>query len=146
MGIDQAHMDKGTRVGQCSPRAADHDESHPELKDVPLAVNYAKTDEARELLRIVDQAYGVTARPYSVPPGTPPERLALLQKAFMATIKDPEMLAEAKKAKLEFKPVDGPTIAKIFAGFYNLKEPTKAKLRGIVLPGKQTAGKPPSAS
>jgi hypothetical protein len=65
----------------------------------------------------------------------------------MATMKDPEMLAEAKKAKLEFKPVDGPTIAKIFAGFYNLKEPTKTKLRGIVLPGKQpTAGKPPSAS
>jgi tripartite-type tricarboxylate transporter receptor subunit TctC len=122
-------------------------ESHPELKHVPLAVNYAKTDEARELLKIVDGAYGTTARPYSVPPGLPQERLALLQKAFMATTKDPEMLAEAKKAKLEFKPVDGPSIAKLFAGFYTLKEPTKAKLRTIVLPGKQpTAGKPPSAS
>jgi tripartite-type tricarboxylate transporter receptor subunit TctC len=122
-------------------------ESHPELKHVPLAIKYAKTDEARELLNIVNGAYGITARPYSVPPGVPPERLALLQKAFMETTKDPELLAEAKKAKLEFKPVDGATIAKTFAGFYNLKEPTKAKLRAIVLPGKQpTAGKPGSAS
>jgi tripartite-type tricarboxylate transporter receptor subunit TctC len=120
--------------------------SHPELKEVPVAINYAKTAEARELLKIVDQAYGVTARPYSVPPGMPQERLALLQEAFMATMKDPEMLAEAKKAKLEFKPVDGPTIAKIFTGFYDLKDATKAKLRAIVLPGRQpTAGKPPSA-
>jgi hypothetical protein len=72
----------------------------------------------------------------------------MLQKAFIETTKDPELLAEAKKAKLEFKPVDGPTIAKIFEGFYTLKEPTKTKLRAIILPGKQqpTAGKSPSAS
>src|ERR687892_288554 len=122
-------------------------ESHPELKHVPLAINYAKTDEARELLKIVDGAYGVVARPYSVPPGMPKERLMMLQKAFMETTKDPELLAEAKKAKLEFKPVDGPTIAKLFAGFYDLKDTTKSKLKAIILPGKQpTAGKPPSAS
>jgi tripartite-type tricarboxylate transporter receptor subunit TctC len=121
-------------------------ESHPELKHVPLAINYAKTDEARELLKIVDGAYGTTARPYSVPPGVPQDRLALLQKAFMATAKDPELLAEAKKAKLEFNPVGGPSVAKTFAELYTLKEPTKAKLRTLVLPGKQpAAGKPPSA-
>jgi tripartite-type tricarboxylate transporter receptor subunit TctC len=122
-------------------------ESHPELKHVPLAINYAKTDEARELLKIVDGAYGVTVRPYSVPPGMPKERLMMLQKAFMETTKDPELLAEAKKAKLEFKPVDGPTIAKMFADFYNLKDATKSKLKAIVLPGKQpTAKKSPSAN
>jgi tripartite-type tricarboxylate transporter receptor subunit TctC len=122
-------------------------ESHPELKHVPLAINYAKTDEARELLKIVNGAYGVVARPYSVSPGMPKDRLQLLQKAFAETMKDPELLAEAKKAKLEFKPVDGPTIAKVFAGFYEIKPATKERLRQIVLPGKQpTAGKPPSAS
>jgi tripartite-type tricarboxylate transporter receptor subunit TctC len=121
-------------------------ESHPELKHVPLAVNYAKTDEARELLKIVDGAYGVTARPYAVPPGLPQERLALLQRAFGETLKDPQLLAEAEKAKLEFKPVAGKKVAEIFADFYDLKEAMKAKLRSIVLPGKQpTAGKPPSA-
>ncbi|HWO41431.1 MAG TPA: tripartite tricarboxylate transporter substrate-binding protein [Candidatus Eisenbacteria bacterium] len=121
-------------------------ESHPELKHVPLAIQFAKNDEARDLLKIVDGAYGITARPYAVPPGTPKERLELLQKAFIETTKDPELLAEAKKAKLEFKPVEGPKIAKIFASFYELKDATKSRLREIVLPGKRpTAGKAPSA-
>src|SRR5918996_5490384 len=138
---------KALESGQVQPVLQTMLESHPELKHVSLASKYAKTDEARELLKIVDGAYGVVARPYSVPPGMPNERLALLQKAFIDTTKDPELLAEAKKAKLEFKPVDGPTIAKTFAGFYNLKDTTKSKLKAIILPGKQpTAGKPPSAS
>ncbi|MGH7929521.1 MAG: hypothetical protein ACREQV_17165, partial [Candidatus Binatia bacterium] len=132
---------KALESGRVRPVLQTMMESHPELKDVPLAINYAKTSEAKELLKIVDEAYGLTARPYSVPPGMPPERLKLLQKAFMETTKDPELLAEAKKAKLEFKPVDGPTIAKIFADFYNLEDATKSKLRAIVLPGKQPMAK-----
>ena len=112
-------------------------ESHPELKHVPLAIEYAKTEDARELLKIIDGAYGVTARPYAVPPGMPHDRLQLLQKAFMETMKDPELLAESKKAQLEFKPIDGPTVAKIFAGFYEIKAATKERLRQIVLPGKR---------
>ena len=112
-------------------------ESHPELNHVPLAIEYAKTDEARELLKIIDGAYGATARPYAVPPGIPHDRLELLQKAFMDTMKDPELLAESKKAQLEFKPIDGPKIAKIFAGFYEIKPAMKERLRQIVLPGKR---------
>ncbi|MBI4524013.1 MAG: hypothetical protein HY695_09410 [Deltaproteobacteria bacterium] len=57
----------------------------------------------------------------------------------METMTDSELLAEAKKAKLEFKPVDGSTIAKTFAGFYELNPATKDKLRAIVLPGKQSS-------
>ena len=139
---------KALESGRVRPVLQTMLESHPELKHVPLAIKFAKTDEARELLKIVDGAYGVVARPYSVPPGMPKDRLMMLQKAFMETTKDPELLAEAKKAKLEFKPVDGPTIAKIFAGFYTLQDATKARLKEIVLPGKQqpTAKKSPSAS
>jgi tripartite-type tricarboxylate transporter receptor subunit TctC len=135
----KATWTKALEGGEVHPVLQTMLESHPELKHVPLAINYAKTEEARELLKIVDGAYGLTARPYSVPPGMPRERLQLLQKAFMETTKDPELLAEAKKAKLEFKPVDGPTIAKVFAGFYEIKPATKNKLREIVLPGQRMA-------
>jgi tripartite-type tricarboxylate transporter receptor subunit TctC len=133
----KATWTKALDSGEVRPVLQTMLESHPELKSVPLAANYAKTDQARELLKIVDSAYGITARPYSVPPGMSQERLLLLQKAFMATMKDPELLAEAKKAKLEINPVEGPAIANIFAGFYTLKESAKTKLRAIVLPGKQ---------
>ncbi|MEK6602187.1 MAG: hypothetical protein AABZ09_09925, partial [Candidatus Binatota bacterium] len=110
--------------------------SHPELRHVPLASKYAKTDDARELLKVVNGPYGVLARPYSVPPGMPKDRLEILQKAFMETTKDPELLAEAKKAKLDFKATDGPTAARMFAEIYEMKPALVAKLKEIILPKK----------
>ncbi|MGH7853279.1 MAG: hypothetical protein ACREP3_07540 [Candidatus Binatia bacterium] len=35
----------------------------------------------------------------------------------MATMKDPEFLADAKKARLEIAPIDGPSTGKTPAGF-----------------------------
>jgi tripartite-type tricarboxylate transporter receptor subunit TctC len=81
--------------------------SHPELSKVPLAISYAKTDEARSLINALVHSVGPAARPYVLPPGTPKDRLIILRKAFMATMKDPEFLADAKKAKLDINPLDG---------------------------------------
>jgi hypothetical protein len=112
-------------------------ESHSELKHVPLATKYTKSDEARAMLEVVNGPYGLLARPYTVPPGLPKDRLELLQKAFMATMKDPEFLADAQKAKLDIKPLDGPTATKQFAALYELKPELKAKLASIVIAGKK---------
>lgn len=107
--------------------------SHPELKKIPLAINYAKTDEARTLLRVADNVH-VYQFPYSVAPGTPPARLQSLQQAFVKTLRDPELLAEANKAKLEVDPIDGPTTAKTFAGLYELPPSLIAKLKDLLIP------------
>jgi len=109
--------------------------SHPDLKNVPLAINYAKTDEARTLLRVADNVH-VYQFPYSVAPGTPPERLQVLQQGFIKTLRDPELIAEAKKADLEVAPIDGPTTAKTFAGLYELSPSLIAKLKDILIPKK----------
>jgi tripartite-type tricarboxylate transporter receptor subunit TctC len=109
--------------------------SHPDLKNVPLAINYAKTDEARTLLRVADNVH-VYQFPYSVAPGTPPERLQVLQQGFVKTLRDPELVAEAKKADLEVEPIDGPTTAKTFAGLYELSPSLIAKLKDILIPKK----------
>ena len=103
----------------------------PELKNVPLAIQYAKTEEGRALLDVANGAYSVAARPYSVPPGVPAERLALLQKAFMETLHDPELLKEAKKARLTIDPVDAQTIAKTMSSLYEMK-PDKGPFEGAV--------------
>jgi tripartite-type tricarboxylate transporter receptor subunit TctC len=95
-------------------------ESHPELKGVPLAVDYAKTEEGKKLLQIASNLYG-KQRLYSLPPQVPEERVRVLQKAFVDTLKDPQFLAEAKKAKLEIDPVDGPGIEKMVNGLYELE-------------------------
>ncbi len=107
--------------------------SHPDLKKISLAINYAKTEEAKTLLRVADNVHGYQF-PYSVAPGTPPERLRLLQQAFVKTLRDRDLLAEANKSQLEVAPIDGPTTAKTFAGLYELDPALIAKLKEILLP------------
>jgi hypothetical protein len=51
----------------------------------------------------------------------PEERVRALQKAFVDTLKDPKLLAEAEKAKLEVDPVDGPGIEKMVKGLYEIE-------------------------
>lgn len=105
--------------------------SHPEIEHVPLAITYAKTDEARKLLRIIS----VYRNPYlySLPPATPRDRLQILQKAFMDSVRDPELLLDAKKSNLEIEPIDGPTIANTIAGLHELDAATIAKLKEILM-------------
>lgn len=107
--------------------------SHADLKDVPLANDYAKTDEARILLKVADNVH-VYQFPYSVAPGTPPERLQILQQAFIKALRDPELVAEAKKAQLEVNPIDGPTTAKTFASLYELNPALISKLKELLVP------------
>jgi tripartite-type tricarboxylate transporter receptor subunit TctC len=104
---------------------------HREIEHVPLAINYAKSDEARKLLRIIS----VYRNPYiySVPPSTPKDRLQILQKAFMSSIGNAELLSDAKKSNLEIEPIDGPTIANSIESLYELDSATIAKLKEILV-------------
>ncbi len=107
---------------------------HPDLKDVPLAIDYAKTDLARELIRVATHDQGTIMRPYSLPPETPKDRIAILRRAFSETLKDPAFLGEAKKSGLEIDPVSSQKIERTFAGLYEMKTSTLDKLKKILLP------------
>src|ERR1700675_2713922 len=67
---------------------------HPELPDVPLITDLARSEEQLKLLRFVF-ARQVMRRPYLAPPGLPPATVAALRRAFMETMSDPEFLADA---------------------------------------------------
>lgn len=127
---------KALEAGEVAPILQIMLKSHPELKHVPLAIDYAKTDRAKKLLKVADEVYGRGARPYSLPPGVPGDRVKVLQKAFMETLNDPELLQEAKKSKLEIDPIDGPTIAKVFAGMYDMDADLLGELKKLLLPKK----------
>ena len=79
---------------------------HVDLPDVPLVLDLARTDEQRAIIRLVF-ARQVMGRPFVAPPGIPADRVAVLRQAFMRTMKDPQFLADAEKAKLEITPVPG---------------------------------------
>jgi tripartite-type tricarboxylate transporter receptor subunit TctC len=90
---------------------------HPDLPGVPLIMDLAKTEDDRDILKLVF-ARQEFAWPYLAPPGVPADRAAALRRAFMDTMKDREFLAEAEKAKLEIAPVAGDEIEKLVANLY----------------------------
>jgi tripartite-type tricarboxylate transporter receptor subunit TctC len=106
---------------------------HPDLKDVPNAVELAKTDQARDLIRMGIHYQADISRNYSLPPGTPKERVATLQKAFLQTMKDKDFLADAQKAKLAVEPIAGHEVAKIVADYSAMKPELTSRLKEIML-------------
>ncbi len=107
---------------------------HPELPRVPLAINYAKTEEAKKLIQVGAHDPGTLARPFVLPPGTPKERVQVLRKAFMDTFNDPEFRAEAKKTNLDTGPLSGEEIAKTVENLFKLEAPVIERLKKILLP------------
>ena len=57
-------------------------------------------------------------RPFFAPPGTPPDRVAALREAFDATLKDPELIAEAAVENLELSPLGGQEVQDLVARLY----------------------------
>lgn len=106
--------------------------SHPELNQVPLAINFAKTDEARKLLQVITQVHGASVRPFVVTPGTPKDRVALLRKGFVDSLKDPELLAEAAKAKLDINPLGGEELARSVAEIFKVDAAVIAGLKEVL--------------
>ncbi len=104
---------------------------HPDLPDVPLIMDLAKTDEQRQMLTLVF-ARQTMGRPFMAPPGVPADRVAALRKAFMDTMKDKEFLAEANKSKLEIVPVSGDEVQALVAKAY-AADPAIAKRLAAVL-------------
>ena len=81
-------------------------EKNADLPDVPMALERAKDDEQRQVLRLLIAGQYV-GRPFFTTPDIPAERKAALRAAFDATMKDPQFLAEAAKPDLEISPISG---------------------------------------
>jgi tripartite-type tricarboxylate transporter receptor subunit TctC len=106
---------------------------HPELPKVRRVIDYAKTDLDRKVIHVGMHNYNPVARPYLVPPGTPKDRVALLRKAFMATMKDPEFVADATKANLDLSPLSGEELEKTIREIYDAEPAVVARLKEILL-------------
>jgi tripartite-type tricarboxylate transporter receptor subunit TctC len=123
---------KALESGVAVPVLQANRKTHPDLPKVPQAISLAKTDEAKKLIEVAIHGDSDIVRTYTLPPGTPKERVQLLRKAFEATLKDPEFVAEAKKADLNIDPVTGEEVEKVIAGLFKLDQALIAKLKEIL--------------
>jgi len=89
----------------------------PELADVPLASDLTQDREKLQILKLF-LASQETARPFAAPPDLPADRRAALIRAFDATMKDPEFLAEAQKLNMDVNPLSSKGVDDILADLY----------------------------
>jgi tripartite-type tricarboxylate transporter receptor subunit TctC len=99
---------------------------HPDLPDVPLVMDFAKTEDQQQIFKLIF-ARQVMGRPYLAPPGVPKDRADALRKAFADTMKDPDFLADAEKAALEITPVAGEEVEQLVKDLYQTPKALAAK-------------------
>jgi tripartite-type tricarboxylate transporter receptor subunit TctC len=71
-----------------------------EAPGVPSIFDYAKIEEQRQLMRFIFSSTEF-GRPYVFPPDVPKDRVQFMREAIARAVKDPELLAEAAKSKLD---------------------------------------------
>lgn len=79
---------------------------HPDLPDVPLANEFAKTPEDKQVLDFMN-ARQIIGRPFLMPPEVPADRVAAMRRAFDQMVADKEFVADMKQQRLELTPVGG---------------------------------------
>ena len=91
--------------------------SSPDLKNVPLIGDFAKTERQRQIMNLVISRQ-VMGRPFMAPPGLPADRAAALRTAFNETMKDPEFIKEATARGQEVNPVSGAELDRLIGELY----------------------------
>jgi tripartite-type tricarboxylate transporter receptor subunit TctC len=100
--------------------------------DVPLVKDYVSDETDKTVLDVIFVST-ILARPYIAPPGIPADRLAALRQAFMATMADPEFLAETQKLQINISPTPGEAMERIVREAYALPDPVVQKVRRALI-------------
>lgn len=105
---------------------------HPELAHVPVfALPRNEIDRQAVLLMWARPAIG---RPFIAPDGVPAERVMALRTAFMATMKDPAFLDEARKSGLEVNPLSGEELEEIVKELRTTTPAAVERLQKVLAP------------
>jgi len=99
--------------------------------DVPTAIEVETTPSDKQMFEIAF-AEQVMGRPFVLPPGVPPDRVAALRSAFDATMKDPEFLDDANAQKAEIDPVGGQDINALLDRVYAAPPDVIARIRELI--------------
>jgi tripartite-type tricarboxylate transporter receptor subunit TctC len=102
-------------------------EKHRDLKDVPAALELARTEEERQIIALW-AAPNKMGRPFYAPIELPKDRAELLRRSFDRTMKDPALLAEAQKTKVFVSPTTGEQVHALIDRIYATPKHVVAKV------------------
>jgi len=107
---------------------------HPDLKTqgVPLSIDYAKTDTQKSVMKLLYNQ-NTYLRPFMAPPETPDQRVKILREAFMKTLNDADLLAEASKARLAIDARSGQEVSTMVEDVFALPKSIHDELRQALI-------------
>jgi tripartite-type tricarboxylate transporter receptor subunit TctC len=103
----------------------------PDLANVPMANEIAKTDEDRQIVNFI-ATLGPIGRGLTTPPGAPKALSMDLRKSFAALMVDKVFIASATKRKLKIQPKSGEEVQKIVTDIMKIKPATVARARKAI--------------
>lgn len=106
----------------------------PGYPNIPLAIDLAKSDEDKRVVRMFSGVVAVGS-PIFTNEDVPKARVAALRKAFDETMKDPAYLAATAKVHLKIKPTSGEELAQIVSDIVNSPPNVIAKARKALSKG-----------
>jgi tripartite-type tricarboxylate transporter receptor subunit TctC len=107
----------------------------PRIPDTPTIYEiFDKEKTPEEGRRVADVILrgGDFGRPMIAPPGTPQDRVKLLREAYAKSLKDENLLQEAKKGKMEVEPVSGEELQKLAETIVNQPPEVIARVKKVL--------------
>ena len=102
-----------------------------DVPDAPGLLDLAVDERSRHILGLLGSVPDI-GRTIVAEPGIPPERAKALREAFMATMQDPEFIAEMKQRHLNIEPMSGEDMQKMVASFVATPKELVAQARRYV--------------
>jgi len=130
-GVQRA-FPKELQSGEIQVIAQIGESSWPGLEKVPNALELAKTDRAKWLLRVAVIGPNDINRLFTLPRDVPAERVEALRRAFDATFNDPEFKAEVAKARLVLRPISVEKIKEVASSWLDMPDAQKKELQQIL--------------
>ncbi|MFM1814937.1 MAG: hypothetical protein RLZ98_1632 [Pseudomonadota bacterium] len=104
---------------------------HSVPAEVPLIIDHVEDPKKKAALKLKMAAYDI-GYPVYAPPGVPGERVALLRKAYAAAYADPGLLADAKRAGVDFAPMTGEKVEALLREVYAAPDDIKEMLQRAI--------------
>jgi hypothetical protein len=101
-----------------------------DMPDAPYINDLARTQEQRDVLNILN-APGQLGRPFIVAREVPRERVQVLTAALTASLKDPALLAEARKQSLPIELFSAAESEKIIRTIYSASPELVRKVKDV---------------
>ena len=104
----------------------------PGLEGVPMALELAKTEKAKRLIRIGIIGPNDINRLFALPPEVPEPRVQAIRKAFDATLNDPEFNEDMKKGGIYLRPVAVKRVEEVVSSLLSMPQDERQEIKNIL--------------